>query len=122
MVASRQPTFYFAHLRMSSFLIFLLKIYHWGVSPVIHALCGPGCGCRFEPSCSLYAIGAIREHGTFGGLWLAVLRFARCQPWGGCGFDPVPTTLEAGFPWSKKPKSICHNMEHSHSNTGRPAC
>ncbi len=120
MVASSPPTFYFARLRMSTFLIFLLKIYHWGLSPVVHALCGPGCGCRFEPSCSVYAMDAIREHGCLGGLWLAIKRFARCQPWGGCGYDPVPTTAGIKFPWNKKNKCSCHNMEHS--NAGRPVC
>jgi len=46
--------------------------------------------CRFEPSCSLYAAAAIERHGALRGGWLAALRIARCNPWGGCGHDPVP--------------------------------
>ena len=46
--------------------------------------------CRFHPSCSTYAAAALREHGLLRGSWLAVRRLARCHPFGGSGFDPVP--------------------------------
>ena len=46
--------------------------------------------CRFTPTCSQYAIEAIRKHGLFKGLYLAVRRLLRCHPWGGSGYDPVP--------------------------------
>ena len=46
--------------------------------------------CRFTPSCSQYAIAAIRKHGPFKGMALAVWRILRCNPWGGSGYDPVP--------------------------------
>jgi hypothetical protein len=46
--------------------------------------------CRFLPSCSEYARQAVVAHGPWRGGWLAVRRLARCQPWGGCGIDPVP--------------------------------
>ena len=46
--------------------------------------------CRFWPSCSEYALDALREHGTTKGGWMAVRRLARCHPWGGHGVDPVP--------------------------------
>jgi hypothetical protein len=46
--------------------------------------------CRFQPSCSAYAITALRRYGAARGGWLAVRRIARCHPWGGHGFDPVP--------------------------------
>lgn len=46
--------------------------------------------CRFVPSCSEYAKQAIRKHGPFKGLLLAVWRILRCNPWGGSGYDPVP--------------------------------
>ncbi len=46
--------------------------------------------CRYEPSCSAYALDALRLHGAARGSWLAVRRIGRCHPWGGSGFDPVP--------------------------------
>ncbi len=46
--------------------------------------------CRYVPSCSTYAIEALETHGAVRGSLLAVRRLARCQPWGGHGFDPVP--------------------------------
>jgi putative membrane protein insertion efficiency factor len=46
--------------------------------------------CRYEPSCSYYAFSAIERHGVVRGAWLALKRLARCQPWGGSGYDPVP--------------------------------
>ena len=45
--------------------------------------------CRFDPSCSEYAIQAIRQHGACSGTWRAVRRIARCHPWGTGGYDPV---------------------------------
>ncbi len=46
--------------------------------------------CRFDPSCSAYALDALEQHGAVRGSWLAVRRIARCHPWGGHGWDPVP--------------------------------
>src|SRR5262249_39628852 len=46
--------------------------------------------CRFQPTCSHYAYTAIERHGALRGTWLAARRLARCQPWGGSGYDPVP--------------------------------
>ncbi len=46
--------------------------------------------CRFHPSCSTYAAGALRAHGLIRGSVLAARRLARCHPFGGSGFDPVP--------------------------------
>jgi uncharacterized protein len=46
--------------------------------------------CRFEPSCSAYAIGALQRHGALAGSYLAAARIARCHPWCAAGFDPVP--------------------------------
>jgi uncharacterized protein len=46
--------------------------------------------CRFEPTCSAYAIGALQRHGALAGSYLAAARIARCHPWCTAGFDPVP--------------------------------
>lgn len=62
----------------------LVRAYQLVVSPML----GP-C-CRYEPSCSEYAVAAIERHGVLRGSWLATRRLARCHPMGGCGVDPVP--------------------------------
>ena len=46
--------------------------------------------CRYTPTCSEYAIQALRKQGPLRGLWLALRRILRCHPWGGSGYDPVP--------------------------------
>jgi uncharacterized protein len=65
-------------------LIALIRIYQWGISPYL----GPR--CRYTPSCSHYAVEALKKYGPFKGSWLALRRIARCHPWGGHGADPVP--------------------------------
>jgi putative membrane protein insertion efficiency factor len=49
-----------------------------------------GAACRFEPSCSQYAVEALEAHGALRGAYLAGRRVLRCHPWGGSGYDPVP--------------------------------
>jgi putative membrane protein insertion efficiency factor len=76
-------------------LVFLVRIYQWVISPAKGALFGPLGQCRFEPSCSHYAVEAIRKHGAIKGSALAGWRICRCNPWGGCGEDPVPEIKQA---------------------------
>lgn len=45
--------------------------------------------CRFQPSCSQYMIDAVRKHGPIRGLWRGIKRIGRCNPFGGCGYDPA---------------------------------
>jgi putative membrane protein insertion efficiency factor len=66
----------------------LVWIYRYAVSPLL------GANCRFQPTCSAYAEEALRRHGAFKGGWLAIKRIARCHPWGGSGYDPVPGSDE----------------------------
>jgi putative membrane protein insertion efficiency factor len=71
-------------------LILLVRIYQVTLSPAKTFLFGPAAHCRFEPSCSEYAIEALKAHGAAAGSWLSVKRVCRCHPWSECGEDPVP--------------------------------
>ena len=66
------------------FLIAIVRFYQKNISPAF-----PPC-CRYVPTCSQYAIEAIEKRGVFVGLFLALRRVLRCNPFGGFGFDPVP--------------------------------
>ncbi|TVR49177.1 MAG: membrane protein insertion efficiency factor YidD [Puniceicoccaceae bacterium] len=68
----------------------LVRLYQLTLSPALHALFGPGSGCRFSPTCSAYAREALRVHGFFRGGWLTLRRILRCHPWSHGGCDPVP--------------------------------
>lgn len=70
-------------------LVALVQLYRWTLSPAKTALLG-GPVCRFTPSCSQYALDALRRHGPVRGSDLTVRRLCRCHPWGGSGSDPVP--------------------------------
>ncbi|MCH2547512.1 MAG: membrane protein insertion efficiency factor YidD [Alphaproteobacteria bacterium] len=71
-----------------------LRVYQLAISPWLPA------NCRFQPTCSQYAIDAFKEHGAVAGTLLTAKRLGRCHPWGGSGFDPVPTA-----------KSCCHTVK-----------
>ena len=61
-----------------------VHFYRAAISPFF-----PPC-CRFTPTCSAYALEALRKHGPLRGGYLALRRILRCNPWGGSGYDPVP--------------------------------
>jgi putative membrane protein insertion efficiency factor len=61
-----------------------IRFYRTVISPMI------GANCRYTPTCSSYAMEALRKHGGIKGGWLAARRIARCHPWGGSGIDNVP--------------------------------
>ena len=70
--------------------LLLLRFYQRVLSPY-----WPGT-CRYTPTCSHYAHEAIERHGLARGGALALRRLARCHPWGGVGYDPVPGTVQQG--------------------------
>lgn len=77
---------------MRKYILFIFKIiikfYQYGLSPLL------GRNCRYEPTCSRYALEALKIHGVYHGGWLFLKRFASCHPFtqmeGGYRFDPVP--------------------------------
>lgn len=69
---------------MKHVLIFIARLWQLGPSRILPPT------CRFSPSCSQYTIEAITKHGSLKGGWLGLKRIGRCNPWGGCGHDPVP--------------------------------
>ncbi|MBU3646495.1 MAG: membrane protein insertion efficiency factor YidD [Limnohabitans sp.] len=72
---------------MQSVLIALVRGYRLFLSPWL------GSSCRFEPTCSLYSLEALKRHGAMRGSYLTLHRLMRCHPWCVGGHDPVPPTL-----------------------------
>lgn len=68
----------------SLFFTALIQLYRYAISPFFPS------SCRYQPTCSGYALEAIQKHGPFKGFILALKRISRCHPWGGSGYDPVP--------------------------------
>ncbi len=71
-------------------LLALLWLYRRTLSPALPAVFGPTCGCRFHPTCAVYAADAVRAHGAVRGTLLAAVRLAKCHPFHAGGYDPVP--------------------------------
>lgn len=76
--------YYYFKKGLTYFLIGLIKVYQYTLSPLI------GRACRYTPTCSNYGIEALKKHGPFKGSWLTIKRVLSCNPWGGSGYDPVP--------------------------------
>ncbi len=69
---------------LATILLLPVYFYKYCISPLTPA------ACRYTPTCSEYAVQAVKKHGPFRGFALAVKRILRCHPWGGSGYDPVP--------------------------------
>ncbi|MGA7614951.1 MAG: membrane protein insertion efficiency factor YidD [Thermoanaerobaculia bacterium] len=69
---------------MRGILLFLLRFYKRFISPLLPPM------CRFEPTCSVYAMQAVEKYGALRGSWLAIKRLFRCHPLNPGGWDPVP--------------------------------
>jgi putative membrane protein insertion efficiency factor len=65
-----------------------VRAYQWFISPLLPP------SCRYEPTCSAYAVEALQRHGLLRGSFLTARRLLRCHPWGGSGYDPVPDSLQ----------------------------
>jgi putative membrane protein insertion efficiency factor len=65
-------------------LLALVKFYQYCISPLTPP------SCRYTPTCSQYAVEALKKYGPIKGSWLTLKRLSRCHPWGGSGYDPVP--------------------------------
>ena len=74
---------------MKGVMLGMIGVYQRWISPGLPPL------CRYEPSCSHYAAEAIERYGAFRGGWMAIRRLARCTPWGGSGYDPVPERVNS---------------------------
>ena len=85
-------------------LIGIVKGYRLFLSPWL------GSACRFEPTCSVYAIDALKQHGAGVGSYLTLRRIGRCQPWCNGGHDPVP---EQAPTWLSR--LLHHPLTHSSS-------
>lgn len=81
--------FSFFSIFLQKLSLILLKFYKNAISPFLpHA-------CRFTPTCSEYMMQAIQIHGFIKGFYLGIKRLLKCNPWGGHGYDPVPTKHKA---------------------------
>ncbi len=83
--SSRYPCLFFSFVsKITIFiLVFLLRVWKVLISPYL------GHHCRFNPTCSVYAIEALKIHGLFRGVWISARRVIRCNPWSKGGDDPV---------------------------------
>ena len=81
---------------MTRGLMLLIRLYQKATPPWIHG------HCRYQPTCSHYAMEALNTHGLAKGCLLAAWRILRCNPWGGYGYDPVPPKEDWRAPFRKK--------------------
>jgi putative membrane protein insertion efficiency factor len=88
-----------------------VRAYQWFISPLLPP------SCRYEPTCSAYAIEALQRHGLLRGCTLTARRLLRCHPWGGRGYDPVPGAHQAS---GHAPRGREHCAHHHHIAVADP--
>ena len=101
--------------KLRKFLIFpfvvLIKFYQTCISPLTPP------ACRYSPTCSQYSLEAFRKHGAIKGFFLSVRRIARCNPWGGSGYDPVPDKCTIfGSPVRESPEEMTDKTKNEKNN------
>jgi putative membrane protein insertion efficiency factor len=98
---------------MTMLLRALVRGYQLGVRPWLPPL------CRYQPSCSAYALEALQMHGPLRGVWLSTQRICRCHPWRAGGYDPVP--LPATMPPAASPPSPPSGPASTTTSTTSPS-
>jgi putative membrane protein insertion efficiency factor len=91
-----------------------IRLYQWTLSPLLPR------ACRFAPSCSEYAAEAILTHGPVRGVRLGLRRLGRCHPWGGHGYDPVPSVEATAISGSGAPLAQVDTDAISRAPLARP--
>ena len=94
---------------LTGLLVLPIRLYQRIISPLLPPR------CRYTPSCSQYAVEALRKHGPLKGLWLAVYRIVRCNPFGGFGYDPVPEKFRF-FYYKKEMRGALPPTEDTHDS------
>ena len=98
-----------------SLLVGLVRGYRLLLSPSL------GSSCRFTPSCSIYALAALQQHGAVGGSYLAAVRIARCHPWCDGGIDEVPAQLRAPQLFSRWLRASPSSSANTLSSVSQPS-
>ena len=98
-------------LLLRQILILPIRAYQLVISPLLPP------SCRYHPSCSAYAIEALTRHGPLRGSWLTLRRLLRCHPWGGSGYDPVPTATAAPRLAQDREIHLCRHGTHHPGST-----
>jgi uncharacterized protein len=90
---------------LSTLIRLVIRFYQRILNPMLKFSAGPAAGCRYTPTCSNYFLQAVDAHGPYRGSWYGICRIFRCHPWGGNGYDPVPSARNAEHP---KSSCSCH--------------
>lgn len=89
-------------------------LYKRTLSPLLHSVTATAGACRFQPTCSEYAVLAVAKHGWLLGSWIALVRVLRCNPLSSGGFDPVPGTWPSSSGPSVKERTDSCRVEPRH--------